>query len=160
MRGLVEAIGDTVQQVETRFGWPILEAVTDLGAARGDLIDRMGAIIGESRLGRTEAVYRAAISARIQTVRSTGRDSELQSIVGLLTGAVVRVLRQRGHVSLELTGAMALSTADEARIAAQAITALPAGIGLSRVVAVPTTALRLDTAGAGLDAGTLARSWA
>jgi len=53
--------------------------------AVGDQLDGIGEIVGEERLGRSDAKYRVALTARIATNNSEGTPEELIAIAALLT---------------------------------------------------------------------------
>lgn len=64
-----------------------LGAVLKIGGATDVWLDRLGAIVGEPRLGLGDAQYRGFIQARLQINRSQGERERLIRIAQLMTGA-------------------------------------------------------------------------
>lgn len=73
--GLVSALAGRGQAVENAL-WSILTQLA-LSTAADAWLDRLGAIVGEPRDGRTDVVYRASIRARIYANASNGRVEDL-----------------------------------------------------------------------------------
>lgn len=58
----------------------------DIETAIGWRLDAIGALVGQARIGETDAIYRAFVKARIRANRSLGRPSDLQTICQLTVG--------------------------------------------------------------------------
>lgn len=56
----------------------------DLDSATGEALDRLGAIVGEAREGRSDATYRYWIRARARANRSAGRINDLLAVLKLV----------------------------------------------------------------------------
>ena len=63
--------------------WSVLNAMT-LGTAYGAIMDKIGAKVGEARLGRIDADYLAGIRVRIKVNLSKGRSEDLIGIAKLV----------------------------------------------------------------------------
>lgn len=84
MLALAAAIGTALQSVEDDlFNLPL---ATSLRLATGDALDRVGAIVGEDRLGLDDEPYRRFIGAKILVNQSEGTTEELLSIFRVITG--------------------------------------------------------------------------
>ena len=81
---LASAIGAALQSVEDDlFNLPL---ATSLRLATGDALDRVGAIVGEARLGLDDGPYRRFIGAKILVNQSEGTPEELLAIFRIITG--------------------------------------------------------------------------
>lgn len=99
LQALVAVLMGQVQDCEG-VAWQLLtERCIDY--ASGDQLDGLGAIVGETRDGRDDGLYRTAISVRIAVNRSNGRTEELISILGLLYGEDLVVWVRESLMSLE-----------------------------------------------------------
>lgn len=79
---IVFAFALQLQELETAT-WEVLNDRI-LANATDAQLDTLGAIVGEARLGRTDAEYRIAISGRILTNRSNGWRSDLLRLLDLM----------------------------------------------------------------------------
>lgn len=80
------------QAVEDAMWSVFVERELQGGTASGDLLDKIGKIVGEPREVLDDASYRILISARIKANRSSGRREELITIASLLNpGAVISI---------------------------------------------------------------------
>lgn len=79
---LIAAIAGVVQKVEDAF-WDLSQAML-LDTATGVWLEYLGAIVGESREGDSDADYRRFIKARILANRSSGTIDEVLTIVALI----------------------------------------------------------------------------
>lgn len=59
--------------------------------AAGDLLDALGEIVGEPRLGRSDTLYRLWIRARVRINRSEGKITDSYFLVRLIAGQAVTV---------------------------------------------------------------------
>lgn len=73
-----------LQHAETAW-WQLL-VERHLDTASGAALDQLGAIVGESRDGRSDAAYRPFLRARIRVNRSFGRPEDLLDVLRLLLG--------------------------------------------------------------------------
>lgn len=84
---LVAVLMGQVQDAEG-VAWQLLtERCIDYAA--GDQLDGLGAIVGETRDGRADEVYRTAVRVRVAVNRSNGRAEDLLNILSLAFGASV-----------------------------------------------------------------------
>ena len=74
-QNVLQAILNRVQELENA-AWSVLSALS-VGAATGDLLNTLGKLVGEPRLGRVDADYQAAIRLRIRVNRSKGRAADV-----------------------------------------------------------------------------------
>jgi hypothetical protein len=65
---------------------------TMIGGAFGASLDEIGALVGQAREGRGDAVYRAWILARVIVLRSSGRPGDLTRIANAVLPATVKVV--------------------------------------------------------------------
>jgi hypothetical protein len=81
---ILTAILNRVQDVEN-VGWAVLQQLSDktLASLTGDLLNKVGARVGEGRGGRVDADYQAAIRLRIRVNRSRGKAEDLIQIAKL-----------------------------------------------------------------------------
>lgn len=83
IEGILSSWVQQFQDLEDVY-WQILRGRT-IDQAIGVQLDFLGALVGESRKGRNDAEYRAAIQLRIRINRSTGRAVDIYEIVSLMT---------------------------------------------------------------------------
>jgi hypothetical protein len=81
IQSLLTAWVNRVQELEDAL-WTLLQAMT-IDAATFDLLDKIGALVGEARNGRSDTDYRAAVRIRIRANRSQGRSTDLLDIATL-----------------------------------------------------------------------------
>ena len=79
---VLAAIGAQLQEIEDAL-WALLYAF-DVDTATGDQLEKLGIIVGEAPLGRTEEDFRSAIRARILINQSDGHLEQLIEIAVLL----------------------------------------------------------------------------
>lgn len=89
---LLSAVLDNVQAVEDEAGW-LIDSL-DLDTATGAKLDLVGKRVKEPRDGRTDAVYRSFIKARILRNRSVGEGWRVARIARLMLGGTT-VSRRR-----------------------------------------------------------------
>lgn len=77
IEGVLSSWVAQVQDLEDAL-WQILESRNMSG--EGDQLDNLGALVGESRDGRTDEFYRPAIAIRILTNKSNGSPDEILAI--------------------------------------------------------------------------------
>lgn len=73
-----------VQDLETVF-WALINGFM-IGAAVGDQLDALGALVGEARLGRNDTNYRAAVLLRVRVNRSQGLAEDIIQVANLASG--------------------------------------------------------------------------
>ena len=83
IEAIINAASAQTQDDETVL-FEILEDTT-LDASEGVQLDGIGDIVGEERLGRSDADYRLGIKAQIRKNVSSGTGDEILAIVALLT---------------------------------------------------------------------------
>ncbi len=84
LRGLVAALADEVQAVETAL-FDTLEAFRSITTATGDALDKIGALVGAPVRGpRNDAEYRARILTQIFVNRSSGSARDIYTIARAL----------------------------------------------------------------------------
>jgi len=83
LAGVIGAFTEQIQDLENAiFG---LFGKLDIENVSVDNLDRLGAIVGQDRLGQTDAGYRLFIYAKIATNNSQGTAEEIMSIFKLIT---------------------------------------------------------------------------
>lgn len=94
----------------------------------GDDVDRIGALVGELRLGRPDGLYIEAIRARIAANASNGTANDLQRLTRTLVGAIAgsRSAYTEGVLSFQLE---AFPLEGGRYVGAILTTAKPAGVG-------------------------------
>jgi hypothetical protein len=86
---LVEVFTEAIQEVHD-----VLLDMLDLlniDTQEGDQLDGIGSIVGEERLGRTDADYRIALKARIRINVSRGTIEDIYSLLALIVGDGVTI---------------------------------------------------------------------
>jgi len=81
LRALVGALSTRKQEAENAF-WLLLSRM-NLETATGDLLTKIGKMVGEARLGRNDDDLRVAVRLRIRVNRSNGRAVDLIAIARL-----------------------------------------------------------------------------
>lgn len=97
-QAVLTAILDQVQELENAF-W-VMQFAFDPNSASGDQLLKLGAIVGEPQLGRTDEEYRAAIRVRIKINRSNGKAAELYEIGLLMLPDVLQTITEYAPMSL------------------------------------------------------------
>lgn len=84
VQAILQAFAHRLQDGED-LSWAILSALSDptFASVTGDLLDKLGARVGEKRLGRTDTDYQAAIRLRIRVNRSRGKAEDIVQIAKL-----------------------------------------------------------------------------
>lgn len=77
-QAVLQAIINRLQELENA-AWVLLSAMS-IEAATGNLLDKIGSIVGEARLARGDADYRAGIRLCIRTNISNGRAVDIVAI--------------------------------------------------------------------------------
>lgn len=85
IEALITALAFGVQTLEDELFDFVTSTTVDF--ATGDLLDRLGFIVGEQRLGLTDTEYRRILRVRIAANRSSGTRDELISIFQQATSA-------------------------------------------------------------------------
>src|SRR5581483_11861886 len=73
-----------IQELEDAAWTLWVNRVLQNGLATGDLLDKLGKLVGQDRGGQLDPQYQILITARIKTNRSSGRREELITIASLL----------------------------------------------------------------------------
>lgn len=96
-----------VQEVEDNAFLIYTQRQIQDGNAADDLLDKIGAIVGQERLGYSDAIYARLITTRIKVNRSDGRRETLIDIATLLIPST-RILVEEyiGSVYIEPIGAI------------------------------------------------------
>lgn len=84
LKALVAILLNQIQDLEGA-AWQLLTE-RNIEYATGAQLDGLGAIVGETRAGREDELYRVAIRVRIAVNRSNGRVEDLINILALLFG--------------------------------------------------------------------------
>lgn len=79
IEGLTSAFAKEIQRWESA-AWGVING-RNLASGEGVALDAIGALIGESRKGKSDEDYRKALSLRILINRSTGRIGEILKIL-------------------------------------------------------------------------------
>lgn len=145
LQALICLMLDRVQEVDDASA-QIPALVLDVNLAEGAHLDLLGRIVGETRNGESDAIYRRGILARVLINRSQGRIGDLISIVRVYAGLgdtdTVDIQDvQPARVEVRVNGALIveaknllvrLRRAKAAGVALQLITA-PPGVPTSRL---------------------------
>ena len=100
------------QEVEDALWSVWLDRELQSGLATGDLLDKLGALVGQVREGVSDAIYALLISARIQANRSDGKRPTLIKIASLLApGFVVGTREYIGAVVMTIYGPLVVPPA-------------------------------------------------
>lgn len=94
----------SVADIQTAFDQ--LGSARSLADSEGAQLDVIGDIVGQPREGRTDALYRLAIQARIKLNKSSGTVEDLYTIIGLLltTGSMELIDFPPAGFVLRVTG--------------------------------------------------------
>jgi hypothetical protein len=160
---LRQVLAPQLQQIEDTVA--LLKARLGLEHATGDLLDKLGAIVGQTRLfDESDATYRRKVKARMARNRSKGKQADLELVAELIVGPS-KFIRATFWPSWPCGFGMAiyvstLLTADEKAIVTEFLKGTRAagyGMNLAQFVA-PVFALSENTAGyvGGVDVGHLA----
>lgn len=140
---------------------PLQTVETDLWAlytqrwaadAVGAQLDNLGAIVGQPRQGRTDAVYRLWIQARILANRSTGKADDTLTLLALVTDGAEYSLTEKYVAAYEVL-------VTELEVDAESVFDLlmqvkPAGVKLTMAYSdQPVTSLFTYDIGPGYDVG-------
>lgn len=100
-QAVMESVADQLQELENTF-WDCYTGYL-LGSAVGAQLDVLGAIVTETRQGRADEDYRAAIRVRIKVIRSNGRAEELLSITSGMVPSASLSYREVYPAAIEIT---------------------------------------------------------
>lgn len=84
MEAFLTAFLDEIQDLEDAL--ETVASISDIDASSGDQLDVLGIIVGQPREGRTDAIYRLWIKARVLINRSSGTAPEIMQVLRLITG--------------------------------------------------------------------------
>lgn len=156
--GLVRGLLGGAQEMERVFH-DTYTGLSDPQLAASGLLDVWGQLLGASRDGLTDRVFRGIIRARLLIDTSNGTVDTLRQVAQLLVDASEpsRAHSIPGQVDIEVItdGTSAL---EQSRVRDLVTDAAPAGIHVGPITEAPAAAFRLDV-GPGLDVGELAASW-
>lgn len=86
----LKAYCDKIQEIEDTT-WEVFTKRLLQNGPTGDLLAKIGGIVGQSNLGYSDSVYTLLIKARIPTNKSNGRKPDMINILSILTaGATVK----------------------------------------------------------------------
>jgi hypothetical protein len=100
LKGLIQLWGERIQALEDVAYDLLTQRWTD--AAEGAQLDGIGEIVGEPRLGRTDAEYRDAIEIRISLNRSGGEPERIIEFLRRIAGASTVEYNEVYPASIEL----------------------------------------------------------
>lgn len=97
MEAILTAWAAEIQAVEDAAFELYVSRMIQNHLATGDLLDKLGGLVGQQRQGFTDPVYEILITARIQANRSDGKRSSIARIAGLLVpGEAIEVREYDG----------------------------------------------------------------
>lgn len=159
LQGWLTAYIDQIQEIETALD-PLISA-REIDNATGITLDNLGSVVGESRKGRADALYRVYIKVRILVNRSTGTAGELMTVAQLIAEQTAQdVWYQENDPKTVFIRARNFADSYPDETAALLRLAKPAGTRLVYVYAADADDDNLFTfdSGPGLDVGKLAGS--
>ena len=111
--------------------WNLIDK-RSIETATGEQLDEIGIIVGESRLGRTDSEYRAAIQTRITINNAGGDRNTIIFIAKQLTGATKITLIESfpGKLFLFFEGFSSIDYSQMDRIRENILRAMPVGVDL------------------------------
>lgn len=74
-QAITTSLLNRVQEAEDAF-WTLLSSIS-IGNATGDLLRKLGKLVGEGQQGRSDGDYQAAIRLQIRVLRSRGRATDI-----------------------------------------------------------------------------------
>lgn len=151
LKRVLRAIGSEIQVAEDLF-WDLFTSI-DLETATGATLNLWGALLSESRNGRTDAQFRAFLKVKVLRNTSQGTPERLIAILRQLTSPTTITIRE-GSAWIELAFVDGTIEASVRPILLAIIkAAAPAGVEVIQVVEEPANAFRFDTPGSGFDDG-------
>lgn len=138
--GRLDAFTEQIQDLET--GICTLIGRLDIPNAEGNNLDRIGEIVNEPRLGRTDAEYRLAIYARIGINTSRGLPEELISLWNLIIDPTPTwvFLQNLGSGNIHITSDHIFADQDEVNAVIATISpAIAGGVRLQYIICADTT---------------------
>lgn len=84
IEGFLDAVSAEVQELEDAMWEVFVNRVIQSDLATGDLLAKLGKLVGQGSEGLTDAEYRLLIQARILANRSSGRREELIEVISTL----------------------------------------------------------------------------
>lgn len=146
---LVRALSGSHQQIEDVL-WDI-RLRRAVSAAEGVQLDVLGAIVGQDREGRADAVYRVWILARVRLNKGSGRPEDLLQVFAAITqGTTALVLEEQYPAAIVLkVGWESIVPPEE--LASLLRLAKAAGVGavLESATSADTSSFAFDPNGAG-----------
>lgn len=101
-QNIVQATLNRLQELEDA-AWFLLQNLS-IANAFGDLLDKFGSIVGEARLGRSDADFRAGIRLKIRVNLSSGRATDMIAVaqLALPLGAITYIEGTLASFTIEL----------------------------------------------------------
>jgi hypothetical protein len=101
-QNVTQAILNRLQELEDA-AWFVLSSMS-IAAAFGDLLTKIGSIVGEPRLGRSDVDYRAGIRLKIRVNLSSGRATDMIAVaqLALPLGAITYLEGSLASFTIEL----------------------------------------------------------
>lgn len=85
MVALISAFLDEIQELESTGLWPVfIDRVLSSDLAVGDLLVKLGKIVGQTSEGLDDDAFRLLITARIRANRSNGKHADLVAVASIL----------------------------------------------------------------------------
>lgn len=85
--GILRAYAERLAEIESDF-WSLIDGVQlvnhPMVGGPWDVLDKLGALVGEPRNGRGDADYLAAIKIRIRVNKSNGLDNDIMAVASLV----------------------------------------------------------------------------
>lgn len=130
LQGVIGAIADQVQAIEDTLDDLILDRMVT--QAVGAQLDRLGEIVVESRLGRADTAYRAAIRFKIGLNASKGTPDEVMTYAQAFSGSSTVEYSEVYPAKIRLGLAVPVITA---ALIEQILGVVPVGVDLEIVMA-------------------------
>jgi hypothetical protein len=93
-QNVLQSYLNRLQELENAC-WAWLQSMS-ISAASGDLLNKLGNLVGESRLGRIDADYQAAIRLRIRVNISSGRAVDVIAVATLANAPTLPIYVETG----------------------------------------------------------------
>lgn len=151
IKAVLCAVLAELQEAETAL-FEITEAL-DVDSAQGAWLDKLGNIMGLTRLARTDAAYRQAISVEAAVLSSSGVPSELISVAQTLAdGSAVVEFDEPGFATVIIRIFQTWTTAEAIEAMATLIRMVSAGVNFQGVYSLsPETELFQFASGSTLE---------
>ncbi len=132
LKGILNSFNKQIQEIEdAMFG---LFGKLDIMTISGDQLDRIGDIVGQTRLGTNDETYRLLIYARIGINNSTGTTEEIINIFTLITQSTIVDLKDLQPAAIQISGNGVVDSGFETFVKQSIQQALVAGVSLDNMV--------------------------